>query len=153
MRFFILTHSETWIPTFVKVCNEFYTDLVEGNTTEGETQYLGFMHLRMSDIADIDEIRNDIPKMRILYDCREEILIMKFIVGVTHYTCSRLLASQFDRLVQDRTCMRRSIMPLGSARFRSLNRMKEADEAFKPTSRGLKTDWPSVAIEVRLRCY
>ena len=59
---------------------------------------------------------------------------MKFMVGVTHELCAGLLASEFDRLVQARTGINRSILPLVSARFRGFRRMKEADQAFKPSS-------------------
>jgi len=132
---------------FKEVCRDFYTDMVEGNMTEGEIQYLGFTHVRMRDIVHIDEIRSEIPKMRILYDCNEEILIMKFMVGVTHELCAGLLGSVFDRVVQARTGINCSILPLNSTRFKGLCRIKEADHAFKPRTRrltmGLTAHWPS----------
>jgi hypothetical protein len=59
---------------------------------------LGFSNVKRNDIEAIDKIRSDIPKMTILYDSEEEILIMKFLVGVKHEMCASLLNTTFERL-------------------------------------------------------
>jgi len=82
MGFFILTH------TFKEVCNDFYANIVEG-----DTWYLGFTHVKMSDIVDIEEIRDEIPQMRILYDHSQEALIMKIIGGRSHEMCRNMFSS------------------------------------------------------------
>ena len=53
--------------------------------------------MRMKDILDIDEIRRRIPKMTIHYDWGEEILIVKFMVGVTHNLCAGMFRRYFER--------------------------------------------------------
>ena len=65
---------------FKETCTTYYA-LVE---EKGGSPYLGFTHVRMKNIEDIDKIRSQIPKMTIHYDWGEEILIVKFMVGVPH---------------------------------------------------------------------
>jgi hypothetical protein len=87
--------------------------------------------------------------MTILYDGREEILIVKLmVVGVMHEGVARQFVAMFDKKlvllgVDD------SLDPTGSGRFgRRGGRSKEADVGYKPCSRRRKHDWPSFVIEV-----
>ncbi|KAG0584596.1 hypothetical protein KC19_3G221000 [Ceratodon purpureus] len=133
--------------TFKEDCKAFYAEMEEGKM-EGETQYVGFTGVSMSDLDGIDDIRNHLPKMRFFYDMNQEILIVKFMVGTAHELSVGLLGIELDRLVASRTGMRRAIISIGSARFKGLIRQKESDFCYKPTSRTLEDDWPSVVFEV-----
>lgn len=75
--------------TFKEDCMAFYAEM-EGNM-EGETQYVGFTGVSMSDIDGIDDIRSELPRMRIFYDMNQEILIVKFMVGTAHEISGGLL--------------------------------------------------------------
>jgi hypothetical protein len=126
---------------------DFYTIILEVNMMEGKTQYVGFIHAMMNDINSIDKIWREIPRMTILYDYIEEIMIMKFTVGVIHELCAGMLRRIFDNVVEARSCDQYSILPMKSSQFKGLNIMKEGNEAFKPRSRGLEIDWPSISFE------
>ncbi|KAG0589633.1 hypothetical protein KC19_1G035300 [Ceratodon purpureus] len=133
--------------TFKEDCEAFYAEMEEGNM-KGETQYVGFTRVSMSDLDGIDDIRSHLPKMRFFYDMNQEILIVKFMVGTAHELSAGLLGIELDRLVVSRTGQRRAIKSIGSARFKGLNRQKESDFCYKPTTRTLEDDWPSVVFEV-----
>ena len=109
---------------------------------------MGFTGVSMSDLDEIDGIRRKLPKMRFFYDMNQEILIVKFMEGVTHEVSRSLFGLEFDRVIASRTGLRRAITPVGSVRFKGLHRAKESDFCFKPTSWDLITNWPSVVIEV-----
>jgi hypothetical protein len=86
--------------------------------------------------------------MTILYDGREEILIVKLMVGVMHEGVARLFDTMFiEKLVLLRVVG--SLLPTGSGRFgRRGGRSKEADIDYKPCSRPMIDDWPSFVTEV-----
>jgi hypothetical protein len=88
-------HQHTFgsLSDFKRIWGDFYTAMKVGGG-----QYLGFSNVKRNDIEAIDKIRSDIPKMTILYDSEEEILIMKFLVGVKHEMCASLLNTTFERL-------------------------------------------------------
>ena len=88
--------------------------------------------------------------MRFFYDMNQEILIVKFMEGVTYEVFGGLLRLELDRVVIFRIGLRRAITSMGSTRFKGLHRAKEFDFCFKPISRDLITDWPSVVFEVRV---
>lgn len=149
----IVHHSFRSLYDFEKICNDFFANLMEGDRKgdmEGRSPYLGFTSVQMSDISSIDKIRGrgDVPKMTILYDSGEEVLILKFMVGVTHETCASLLQGCFVEEVRSRVGNIFSLRGLKSSRFRAPRRMKEADDAFKPWSRTSESDWPSIVFEV-----
>jgi len=52
---------------FKLICNDFYTNLTEEDVAR-DLYYLGFIHVKVGDIFDIDEIRRGILKMTILYN-------------------------------------------------------------------------------------
>lgn len=67
----------------------FYVEM-EGNM-EGEIQYVGFIGVSMSDIDGIDDIWSELFRMRIFYDMNQEILIVKFMVGIVYEIFGGLL--------------------------------------------------------------
>jgi hypothetical protein len=86
--------------------------------------------------------------MTILYDGREEILIVKLMVGAMHEGVAHQFARMFDmKLVL--LGVHASLLATGSARFGGRGgRSKEADIGYKPCSREMEDDWPSFVIEV-----
>jgi hypothetical protein len=138
-------HSFRSLVLFKKTCNDFYSLLERGVES---CPYLGFTHVTRRDLEDIDEIRGEVPKMTILYDWHEETLIVKFMVGVAHGFCTRLLALVFIDVFRARTGDEEAFDPIGSSCFSGAQRLKEGDEAFTPKSRSLEADWPSIVFEV-----
>jgi hypothetical protein len=86
--------------------------------------------------------------MTILYDGREEILIVKLMVGVMHEGVAHQFARMFDnKLVL--LGVDASLAPTGSGRFGCRGgRSKEADIGYKPDSRPMINGWPSFVIKV-----
>jgi hypothetical protein len=86
--------------------------------------------------------------MTILYDGREEILIVKLMVGVMHEGVAHEFASMFNGKLT-LLGVRALVVATGSGRFgRRGGRSKEADVSYKPHSHRRKHDWPSFVIEV-----
>jgi len=86
--------------------------------------------------------------MTILYDGREEILIVKLIVGVMHESATCEFASLFDRKLV-LLGIDELVAPTGSVTFgRCGGRSKEANISYKPRSRRMEDEWPSFVIEV-----
>ncbi|KAG0619899.1 hypothetical protein M758_4G173700 [Ceratodon purpureus] len=146
----IVNHSFRSLSDFKRICKNYFEDLMKGDM-EGKLPYLEFTLVRMSDLSCIDEIRGvgNFPKMTLLYDSGEKVLIVKFMVGVKHETWKGLLHDHFFIAVYSRVGHAYSLRPLGSARFRNSSRMKEADDAFAPTAtRDNEDHWPTVVFEV-----
>jgi hypothetical protein len=142
----------TNLVAFKRICLARSKRLVEGTQTP---QYLAFTSVSqqsLDEIDKIDKIREErhgwLPRMTILYDGREEILIVKLMVGVMHEGVAREFASMFDaKLVL--LGVRTSIVATGSGRFgRRAGRSKEANVGYKPISREMEDEWPSFVIEV-----
>jgi len=139
----------TNLVAFKRICLARSKRLVEGTQTP---QYLAFTSVSKESLDEIDRIREErrgwLPRMTILYDGREEILIVKLMVGVIHEGVAREFASMFDMklFLLD---VRESLLATGSARFGRLGgRSKEADVGYKPRSRRMEDEWPSFVIEV-----
>ncbi len=134
---------------FKRICMARSKRLVEGIQTP---QYLAFTSVSQRSLYEIDRIREErrgwLPRMTILYDGREEILIVKLMVGVMHGVVAHQFASMFEAKFF-RLDVRESLLATGSARFGRLGgRSKEADIGYKPRSRPMADDWPSFVIEV-----
>jgi hypothetical protein len=86
--------------------------------------------------------------MTILYDGREQILIVKLMVGVMHEGVAHQFARMFDmKLVLPG--VHASLFATGSTRFgRPGGRSKEPYIGYIPLSRQVEDDWPSFVIEV-----
>ncbi len=101
-----------------------------------------------------EERQGWLPCMTILYDGKEQILIVKLMVGVIHECVAHDFACMFHmKLLDLHVC--RLIVVIGSAIFgRPSNKSKETNVSYKPHSRGLEDDWPSFVIEIGvLRSY
>jgi len=139
----------TNLVAFKRICLACSKRLVEGTQTP---QYLAFTSVSKESLDEIDRIREErrgwLPRMTILYDEREEVLIVKIMVGVMHEGVAREFALMFD-LKLALLDVRASLPATGSARFgRRGGRSKEADVGYKPRSRRMEDKWPSFVIEV-----
>ncbi len=139
----------TNLVAFKRICFARSKRLVDGTQIP---QYLAFTSVSKESLDEIDRIRDErrgrLPQMTILYDGREEILIVKLIDGVMHESAACQFASIFD-LKLALLGVRTSIIATGSARFgRLAGRSKEANVSYKPISRVMEDEWPSFVIEV-----
>ncbi len=139
----------TNLVAFKRICLARSKRLVEGTQTP---QYLAFTNVCQESVDEIDRIREErrgwLPRMTILYDGREEILIVKLMVGVMHEGVAHEFASMFD-LKLALLDVRASLLATGSARFGCRGgRSKEADISYIPRSRQIEDGWPSFVIEV-----
>ncbi len=139
----------TNLVAFKRICFARSKRLVEGTQTP---QYLAFTSVSQESLDEIDRIREErrgrLPRMTILYDGREEILIVKLMVGAMH----EVSACQFVRMIEAKLLhldVAASLVGTGSTRFgRGGGRSKEADVGYIPCFRRLEDDWPSLVIEV-----
>ncbi len=111
-----------------------------------EHKHLNTWHLQVSQesLDEIDRTREErrgwLPRMTILYDGREEILIVKLMAGVMHEGVACQFASMFETklFLLD---VRASLLATGSGRFgRRGGRSKEANIGYKPSSRSMVDD-------------
>ncbi len=139
----------TNLVAFKRICLARSKRLVEGTQTP---QYLAFTSVSQESLDKIDTTREErwgwLPQMTILYDGREQILIVKLMVGVMHEGVAHQFARMFDmKLVL--LGVHASLFATGSARFgRPGGRSKEPDIGYIPLSRQVEDDWPSFVIEV-----
>ncbi|CAM6021489.1 unnamed protein product [Sphagnum balticum] len=139
----------TNLVAFKRICLARSKRLVEGTQTP---QYLAFTSVSQETLDEIDRTREErrgwLPRMTILYDGREEILIVKLMVGVMHEGVAR----EFSDMFHEKSVLlgvQESLAATGSGRFgRRGGRSKEADVGYKPHSRPMIDDWPSFVIEV-----
>ncbi|CAK9857022.1 unnamed protein product [Sphagnum jensenii] len=139
----------TNLGAFKRICLARSKRLVEGTQTP---QYLAFTSVSQESLDEIDRTREErrgwLPRMTILYDGREEILIVKLMMGVMHEGVAHQFARMFD-IKLFLLGVDESLVPTRSGRFgRRGGRSKEADIAYKPRSRPMIDDWPSFVIEV-----
>jgi len=139
----------TNLVAFKRICLARSKRLVEGTQTP---QYLAFTSVSQESLDEIDRTREErrgwLPRMTILYDGREEILIVKFMAGVMHEGVACQFASMFETKLFLLN-VRASLTATGSGRFgRRGGRSKEANIGYKPSSRSMLEDWPSFVVEV-----
>jgi hypothetical protein len=107
----------TNLVAFKRICLACSKRLVEGTQTP---QYLAFTSVSQESLDEIDRTREErrgwLPRMTILYDGREEILIVKLMVGVMHEGVAHQFASMFEAklFLLD---VRASLLATGSGRF------------------------------------
>jgi len=134
---------------FKRICFARSKRLYEGRQTP---QYLAFTNVSQESLDEIDRIREErqgwLPRMTILYDGREEILIIKLPAGVLYCGVVHEFASMFhEKFFRLGVCA--SLVATGCGRFgRRGGRSKEADIGYKPISRHMVDEWPSFVTEV-----
>ena len=113
-------------------------------------QYLAFGDVQQSSMRPIEHgrSRSELPAFRLLYDAAAEGLIIKLMPGVVHEAAAATFSLMFhDRLVG--LGVGNTLRNVRSTRYEAPGgRSKEADEAYRPSTRVLGTDWPSIVIEV-----
>jgi hypothetical protein len=134
---------------FKRICFTRSKRLYEGTQTP---QYLAFTNVSQESLDEIDRIREErrgwLPHMTILYDGREEILIIKLPAGVLNCVVTAAFARMFD-IKLFLLGVHASLFPIGCATFgRRGGRLKEANISYIPCSRRVEEDWPSFVIEV-----
>lgn len=132
--------------SFKAMCWDLCNGLVEGRGCP----YMAFLHVSPSMFEAIERLRVKrscpIPRMSILYDKVDEVLITKIMVGVSHDVCGHVFEQRLVEMFGNRNS---SIVTVGSGRQgTTTRRSKEADVAFTPTSRDVTSQWPSVVVEV-----
>ena len=113
-------------------------------------QYIAFRDVQQSRLRLIEHRRScsEIPAFRLLYDAAEEVLIIKLIPGA-HYKVAVVKFTEDFAVKRHILGVRDALKPFGSTRYEALTgRSKEADGAWRPSTRVLPTDWPSLVIEV-----
>jgi hypothetical protein len=126
-----------------------FRSLVEGTQT---LKYLAFTSVSKESLDEIDKICKErqgwLPCMTILYDGRQQILIVKLMVGVIQECVAHGFACMFDlKLLDLHVC--RSILAIASTTFgRPSNKSQETYVSFKPHFHDLEDDWPSFVMEV-----
>ncbi|KAG0125361.1 hypothetical protein HOY82DRAFT_631639 [Tuber indicum] len=103
-------------------------------------------------LAQIDQalrgrgIRNS---ARFTYEGPLDSLIIRLMPGAPHDIVSRSFFYRVGRKIDSFPRLGDTWAPLGSAEFEAHGRRKkQGDEAIKPVTRSLETDWPSLVIEV-----
>ena len=90
--------SFTDMENFCNICMRHSEALNEGMKV---SQYLAFRNVKKGTLDQIDLMHEEervlLPRMRILFDTRVELLIMKFIVGVAHELVVREFGATFER--------------------------------------------------------
>ncbi|KAG0124359.1 hypothetical protein HOY82DRAFT_634233 [Tuber indicum] len=86
---------------------------------------------------------------RFTYEGPLDSLIIRLMPGVPHDLISRSFFYRVGRKIDSFPGLVDTWAPLGSGGFKAHGRRKkQGDEAIKPVTRSLETDWPSLVIEV-----
>ena len=150
----LLTLYSTLSPTtftdmasFNKSIMSCYNNFVAGSNVHH--QYIAFTHVTLKRFDEIDalwERRTSLPKMVVLYDGTEEVLIVKLMLSPLHNSA----VVQFHDLFHGKFVelgVHKKIYVVGSGRFGEANaRCKEADNAYRPVERH-RDDFPSLVVE------
>jgi len=131
--------ATSFVTTIIKCMKEFQFG--------GAAQYAVYSPVTHEEFTKVADMRNrDLKGLRFLYLTDERTLIVKFIVGESHEIAHR----RFIEIVMRKAIMmglRMDFIDIGKTRFSGIGSQKEGDTAFKPTSRPLATDWPTLVFE------
>ena len=124
---------------------ESQTNLVRGGNGG---KYIVFSPVSEDELIKIDEIRDTkYKKLRFLYLPHQQTLVVKMMLSMVH----QLAASLVERMLWEKTTpmgLGRELADMRGTRYQGLSgTSKEADCAFKPESRPLGTNWPTLVIE------
>ncbi|KAG0588406.1 hypothetical protein KC19_2G240600 [Ceratodon purpureus] len=117
---------------------------------ESSVQYMAFTDVTLNRFHDIDALHEgmtSLPSMVVLYDGREEVMIVKFVPNLLH----QMAAARFHDILHEKFInlgVDNRIFNVGSCRFGDLNdKCKEADNAFTTDERH-HDEFPSFVVEV-----
>ena len=120
-------------------------ELLAGRSNQ---QYLVFRGVTEYDLGKIDRERASIGKhTRMSHDTDDDLLVIKLMPAAEHENPHITLGIDLVLALVGMGLPRRCIYALGGTRFHGRNSSKEADSAYKPASRTLKTDWPTIVFE------
>ena len=141
-------HHFTTLKNFKKICMEGY-DYDLGRVL---THYVAFDNVDNKNVLAFDqhrENRRDLPNMRVLYDEELHLLIIKVMVGIHHESAVGLIATMVTIKLITVGIDPFSLVSFGGAGCGIVGRRhKEAVKSFRPRSRTLDSDWPTLAVEV-----
>ena len=143
-------HRHNSYGRFNALLGEAAADLLSGT---GSAQYQVFGGVPSKSLRSVDHGRrsSELPGMRILYDSGAELLIVKFMVGVSFELASSPFVEMFKDKVVFGELPHDSFRDIGAARFGVPGgRSKEANKALRLTTRNGEIDWPTLAIEVEV---
>jgi hypothetical protein len=112
------------------VCLQHYEKLAAQITTMA-TKYLTFCNVCEDDLVAIDKSRRNLPALRILYDSRMELLIVKLMVGKAHEWAGNLFCHVMLKKVERHCGDLLVLCPMGATQFSGATRHKEADMALE----------------------
>ncbi|KAG0627353.1 hypothetical protein M758_2G194100 [Ceratodon purpureus] len=132
--------------SFKKSVHRCCDDFVAGSSV----QYMAFTDVTLNRFHDIDALhegRTSLPSMVVLYDGREEVMIVKFVPSLLH----QMAAARFHDILHEKFInlgVDNRIFNVGSCWFGDPNdRCKEADNAFTMDERH-HDEFPSFVVEV-----
>jgi hypothetical protein len=116
---------------------------------DSDQQYLIFRPVRKDDLAKIDRARHSIGKhIRMAHYTDTNLLIVKLMPSPEHEAAHVNLVKRLDRKLGRIGMPDDEFYGLGAAQFYGHNSSKEGDSVYKPlSSRGNKTDWPTIVFE------
>ena len=111
-------------------------------------QYLIFQGVTKDHLDKIDRERASIGKhTRMSHDMDIDLLIIKLMPSAKHESPHLSLARRLEFALARMGLPEDCLYPLGTTRFYGRRSSKEPDSAYKPLSRNLETDWPTIVFE------
>jgi len=119
---------------------------IDGFEFNGAAQYVVFSPVTPQAFEEINDIRNTHFKgLRFMYIGGARILIIKFRVSIVHELAHRVFVRSFEQKLFEMG-LDRELVPMGGTGFWGPGSAKEADSAFKPSSRRTN-NWPTLVVE------
>ncbi|PUU81608.1 hypothetical protein B9Z19DRAFT_1190926 [Tuber borchii] len=120
---------------------------INGFLSNRATQYVVFSPITQQEFEDIKNIRNAHHKeLRLMHIGNQKTLIIKCGASVVHQLANRVFARCFEEKLFEMG-LNSELEPMGTAMFSGPGSEKQADSAFKPSSRPFVDDWPTLVFE------
>lgn len=115
---------------------------------DSNQQYLVFRPVTEDDLAKIDRARQSIgSNTRMAHYIDEDLLIVKLMPSAGHEGAHVNFGKKLCSKTISMGMTDEDLYGLGSTRFPGRRSSKEGDSAYKPLSRGNRSDWPTIVIE------
>jgi len=134
-------HRFTGIPHLKRLVDSQSDKLQKGDSHQ---QYLVVRGITEETLAKLDCLGKHV---RVGHNMDTGLLIMKLMPGVDHEETHLLFSHQFMDKLRPMGVSFADIIPVGAGRFYGRRSSKEGDSAFKPRSRRLIKDWPTIVFE------
>ncbi|KAG0134140.1 hypothetical protein HOY82DRAFT_537714 [Tuber indicum] len=110
-------------------------------------QYVVFTLVTQQQLANIEQICNiNYKGLRLTYLYDIQILIVKIMLSAIHELTSEEFTLCFWEKIM-KMGLKKDLAAIRVTTFHGISSSKEADAAFKPQSRSLITDWPTIVFE------